>query len=193
MKLTRLLFFVCLICVTNPRNKLFGEYRYIAMENMPLQEQLQCAARDGDINAIRELMLKGLDDINAKSTNLYTTLKITPLMQAAERGHIDAVKALLNNNANPFLEDVDGLRAVERAKKAFESLCEAQDHCCCGCICLANFCCSYGRDIERLNEVIECLENEERELKKKMKETMKHPTPSNVFDEIKEQKKGTKL
>jgi hypothetical protein len=188
----QLIFCVLFIFVNGYFNQLCAEYPYILINNPPLQEQLQLAARDGDAHTIRELVKDGLDDIDAKNSNLYTTRKITPLMQAAERGHIHAVEALLENHASLSLRDSDELTALECALKAFELLCQDQDNCCCGSICLANVCCSYRRKIERLNKVIACLENEERKLKKEMEEAMKAQIPLHVSDEIKEQKKGTK-
>ena len=60
----------------------------------PKQEALWAAAKKGDVAAIEVLLAEGVD-VNAR-----TDYGITALILAAQRGHTEAVKALLAHQAN---------------------------------------------------------------------------------------------
>jgi len=65
----------------------------------PKEEALWAAAKKGDAAAIESLLAGGAD-VNAR-----TDYGVTALLLATQRGHTDAVRALLAHRANPNLED----------------------------------------------------------------------------------------
>jgi outer membrane protein assembly factor BamB len=64
-----------------------------------LQEDLWAAARKGDVKAVAALLAKGAD-VNAK-----TAYGATALHFAADKGHLDVVKVLIQHKANVNLKD----------------------------------------------------------------------------------------
>ncbi|MBI5970799.1 MAG: ankyrin repeat domain-containing protein [Deltaproteobacteria bacterium] len=71
------------------------------------------AAGDGDVAAIKSLVASG-EGINAFDGMIYL---YTPLMAAAIKGKMDAVKTLLELGADPLAEDDDGFTAAKLARK----------------------------------------------------------------------------
>jgi len=73
---------------------------------------LNCAATN-DIEGLRKCIASGID-INVSSTEIQSS---TPLMMASVSGHVEAVKFLLENNANPLLERPNGITALTYAQQ----------------------------------------------------------------------------
>lgn len=76
-----------------------------------LDDALLVASFNGDEEVISRLLGAGAN-INARSP-----ASMTPLMIAAEGGKLDAVRTLLQNQANPYSETNDGLTAAMLAEK----------------------------------------------------------------------------
>jgi ankyrin repeat protein/beta-lactamase regulating signal transducer with metallopeptidase domain len=68
------------------------------------------AAMDGDLNEVIRLIANGTN-VNAISES-YADVKYTPLMAAANRGHADVVKVLLENGAEVNATDFQGWTAL---------------------------------------------------------------------------------
>ena len=75
-------------------------------ENINKNEALLQAAKDGNINKVKELLSEGAN-VNAKDSNGKTAL-----MYAAEKGYLDIVKLLVNGGANIHAKDSKGKTAI---------------------------------------------------------------------------------
>jgi hypothetical protein len=70
---------------------------------------LHMAALNGDITTVKSLLLQGAY-INARDQ-----LECTPLYRAASKGHTEIVRLLLEQKANPYAAEVNGLCALHIA------------------------------------------------------------------------------
>jgi cytohesin len=80
------------------RAKRAGKHEVVALlegwaRQQPRPENLEAAAKAGDLQSLRELLAKGCDP-NATNATLWTALH-----QASQKGHSDCVKVLLENGA----------------------------------------------------------------------------------------------
>merc|ERR1719483_302261 len=73
---------------------------------------LNCAATN-DIEGLAKCLRQGID-INVSSKEVQSS---TPLMMAAVSGHVEAVKFLLENRANPLMERPNGISALTYAQQ----------------------------------------------------------------------------
>lgn len=99
-KLPILLFFVCLTTACGPS----------PWDEPPLHE----AAKNGDLEEVRELLKAGVD------VNSLNSEGATPLHWAAFKGHVDVAKALIENGARVNAETKKGstpLRLATTHKK----------------------------------------------------------------------------
>ncbi len=75
--------------------------------------QLQKAAREGKIDKIKEVLLKGAD------VNKRDDLGLSPLMHAAWGGYTEIAKVLVENGANVNDEDIRGKTVLMHAEHNF--------------------------------------------------------------------------
>jgi hypothetical protein len=75
------------------------------------------AAVEHDLELVRELIRRGAD-LNVASDHGYT-----PLMRAAGKGREDVVTLLLEEGADPFAKDVNGMTAYQLAMEATQFDC----------------------------------------------------------------------
>lgn len=76
-----------------------------------LSYELFDAGRDGNLNAAREALERGLEEgarIDGRDKDGRT-----PLQAACLHGHIDVARLLLENGASPVAKDKDGLTTLE--------------------------------------------------------------------------------
>ncbi len=77
-----------------------------------LNEPLASAAAEGDLSRVRFLLSVGASPNAVGIDNVYTALT-----GAAEGGHTEIVKLLLQKGAEPFRPDGEGETALDRAKE----------------------------------------------------------------------------
>ena len=71
---------------------------------------LHLAARDGDVETAKALLVQAAMDVDARDTAGRTAL-----YEAADRGHLDVVEALLGAGADPTLAERNGMTPAFRA------------------------------------------------------------------------------
>ena len=77
--------------------------------------QLQKAAREGDIDKIKALLLKGAD-VNRKDEN-----GLSPLMYASWGGYTEVARVLVDHGANVNAQDNDGTTVLMHAERNFHT------------------------------------------------------------------------
>ena len=77
--------------------------------------QLQKAAREGHIDGLKAVLLKGAD-VNRKDDK-----GLTPLMYAAWNGYTEVVRVLVANGANVNAEDTEGNTVLMHAERNFHT------------------------------------------------------------------------
>lgn len=73
---------------------------------------LVCAARDGDLAKLKQLLALG---VNVESRDSQDTLSLPPLIWACWSGHLNIVRELLAARANVNLKQSDGITALHYA------------------------------------------------------------------------------
>ena len=71
---------------------------------------MHLAARDGDVETAKALLVQAAMDVDARDTAGRTAL-----YEAADRGHLDVVEALLGAGADPTLAERNGMTPAFRA------------------------------------------------------------------------------
>jgi uncharacterized protein len=87
----------------NPRPAARREERVFGATIVGGMTALHFAAREGHVDAVRELVAGGAD------VNLVNGEKTSPIVEAIINGHVDIAKELLDHGADPKLANVDGL------------------------------------------------------------------------------------